>query len=186
MRISAAPLLLLWMACASAVADPGTPDAPSDAAWTSRWGIGLTASNFDVDSRDSEEPHLNAFNAGVVLSYRAARYLAVDLEYFEIEDVAEETEFGDVGRITGHGVMLSGRLRWPLIDDLGMYLRLGATQLNFDGGSRFADRDFGSPTLQPAVGFGVHGRFWFLEYLNHGQQDGVHLEQLRSGIGFRF
>ncbi|MEM1437282.1 MAG: hypothetical protein AAGG11_24765, partial [Pseudomonadota bacterium] len=68
-------LLCLLVISASALADPGTIDPAPDISWKDRWGIGLTASNFDVDSRDSEEPHLNAFSAGVVFSYRASRFL---------------------------------------------------------------------------------------------------------------
>ena len=123
-----------------------------------------------------------SFLASVDLS----RYIALDAELMHIETTQGFDDFDEVTRFGAQGAAISARVQWPLAEDFKAYIRAGAVWLDLDEGAALRGEPLPSNVTQPALGFGVRGNRWFLEYVYYGEVEDLHLEQLRGGLIYRF
>lgn len=157
--------------------------APAD---RKRWSLGLAVGNFDSDTSDSDDPHLNEVAYSLVFDYEPWRYLAVGAELLQIETARQVDEFNELTAFGGTGASVSARLLLPLPDDITPYLRVGYTWLQLDEDTQVNDVLTDDTLGQLSFGAGIQGKYWFAEYVNYGRLDALYLEQMRVGLRFRF
>jgi opacity protein-like surface antigen len=176
-------LLTMGLAAAAQAAD-----APSPRSLTvgDRWSLGLALGNFDVDTSDSDDPHLNEVSYALTLGYQPLRYLAIGAELLHVETARQFDEFNELTAFGASGATVSARLQWPLPEDITPYLRVGYTYLQLDEETQIADQPTGNSLGQLSFGAGIQGKYWFAEYINYGRLEGLYLEQMRVGLQFRF
>ena len=90
-----------------------------------RFSFGLAVGAFDVDTDDSDGPHLNDLSYSALLGFDWSKYLALEAEFMHVEDDSTIDVFGERSAFSGDAVALSIRLQWPLADDFKAYVRLG-------------------------------------------------------------
>ncbi len=179
-------LLLVLVIAASSAAAAEAGEGGEGEGERKRWSAGLVLGSFDADTDDGDDPHLNEVSYGVVLSYQPSRFWALDAEYSRVEFAREYDDFGVSTSFGARVLGLSGRIMWPVAEDFSLYLRTGLYQFDTDDQSVIQGTPLDDRWSQPAAGAGVRGKRWFVEYIYHGEQDNLHLEQLRAGFEFRF
>lgn len=147
--------------------------------------LSLAAGAFDVDTDDSEGPHLNELSYNVLIGYTWTKYIAVEAELMHVESASEIDVFGERSAFGGDAVGLSIRLQWPLADDFTAYLRLGGAAYKLSD-TELLDEALDESQTQPIYGGGIRGHHWFVEYVTYGKIEDYYPEQLRGGLIFRF
>ncbi|MEM1433484.1 MAG: hypothetical protein AAGG11_05475 [Pseudomonadota bacterium] len=175
-------LLLSVAGPIAAVAEDETRPDPG----RSSWSLGVAVGNFDSDTSESDDPHLNEAAFSLLASFQPWRFLALDAELLHIETARELDEFNELTAFGATGVSLTARLQIPLPEDISIYLRAGSSWLKLDDESQVRDSPMATDRTQPTFGGGISGRYWFVEYVNYGQADDLYLEQLRAGMIWRF
>ncbi|MEM7294065.1 MAG: hypothetical protein AAF420_11820 [Pseudomonadota bacterium] len=151
-----------------------------------RFALGVAVGNFDADTENSDDPHLNTPSYSLMASFTPWRYLGVDAELFHIANIGENDDFGLRTQFGGDGAALSLRARWPIAEDFEFYLRAGYGVIELSDDAVLLDEPLPDQIEQPVFGGGIRGERWFLEYVNQGKAGDLYLEQLRAGWLFRF
>lgn len=148
--------------------------------------VAATLGTFDMDTDDSDGPHLNELSYGAILTWQPVRIFAMSAEWLELEEATDTDVFGEFTSFAARGPTVSVSFRWPMAEDLAAYLRAGASRLSVDDNSVLQNRPLSGAFTQPVYGVGLEGKNWFVEYTNYGTIDELHLEQVRAGLVFRF
>lgn len=151
-----------------------------------QFALGVAVGNFDADTEDSDDPHLNTPTYSLMASFTPWRYVGVDAELFHIAQIGENDDFGLRSQLSGDGAALSLRARWPIAEDFELYLRAGYGVIQLSDDAVLLDEPLPDQIEQPVIGGGVRGERWFIEYINQGKAGELHLEQVRAGWLFRF
>ncbi len=72
-----------------------------------RWSIGLGLGNFDSDTSDSDDPHLNEAAYTLVLGYQPWRSFAIGAELLQCETARVTDEFNELTAFGGRCATLS-------------------------------------------------------------------------------
>ncbi len=151
-----------------------------------KYSAGLALGNFDIDTSDSDDPHLNELSYSVVLGVAPWRYLAFDAEIMHIDSGEGFDDFDARTSFGGFGYGASARLQWPLAEDFRVFLRSGVSRFELEDSAQLKDVPLKESWTQPMYGVGLRGNFWQLEYVNYGKMDTLYLEQIRAGLFVRF
>ena len=147
--------------------------------------LGFSIGHYDIDTENSSDPHVNGRTYSLLLGYEWSKYFAVELEWSSMQRQTDADVFDRELAFEAAAVGLSGRLQWPLDEHIKAYARLGAAQFELQD-ARFSDCALDTPVLQPMLGAGLRGDFWFAEYVYYGKLEELIVEQLRAGLVFRF
>ena len=147
--------------------------------------LGLSFGHYDIDTEIPSDPHVNGRTYSLLLGFEWSKYFAVELEWSPMQRQTDADVFDRELAFEAAAVGLSGRLQWPLDEHFKAYARLGAAQFELQD-ARFSDRALDTPVLQPMLGAGLRGDFWFAEYVYYGELEELVVEQLRAGLVFRF
>ena len=148
--------------------------------------LGVAVGNFDSDTEDPNDPHLNEISFSLMAGWNLNRYLGLDLEYLDVKSAQGLDDFGELSRFGGAAVGASVRFTWPLADDFALYLRAGTSQFSLDGDSTLRGEPLDERYEQTLLGGGVRGNNWFVEYVSYGEIEGLYIEQARAGLMFKF
>ncbi|XOV84911.1 MAG: outer membrane beta-barrel protein [bacterium] len=172
---------ILWLFVICVLAMPGHADEKGGYAGL---GVGL----FDGDYDDSEQPHLESLAANVFLGYDFNVYLGVETQIEYVNKDSELDQDGFATEFSGLGVMAGVVMKLPLDreDDFALYGRVGGTFWDYQMRSQDLGGSVETQTVTPHLAFGIKSRYLFLEYVNHGKENALHLEQLRGGFRVLF
>ena len=150
-----------------------------------RFTLGLAIGGFDVDTDDADTAHFNELSYNVLFGYDWSRYFALEVEAFRVDEASEIDVFRTRSSFGGDAIGLSARIQWPLSDDFSAYFRVGAAAFDLSE-AEIMDEPLDQSWQQPVYGGGIRGDYWFVEYVNYGEIEDFHLEQLRGGVIIRF
>ena len=174
------------VACGLSIAVSAVQGEVDTGGGTERWSLGLALGNFDADTSDPDDPHLNEIAYSILAGLELSRYTAIDVELMKVESSQGFGDFGELTRFGGYSLGLSLRAQWPLAENFRVYVRGGAGSFWLDDSVVIRDQALTDKATQPLFGGGVRADNWFVEYVNYGDIDGLHIEQFRAGVLFRF
>ena len=146
--------------------------------------LGFSICRYDIDKEYSSELHVNGRTYSLLLGCEWSKYLALDLEWSPVQRQTDADVFDRELAFEAAAVRLSGRVQWRLNEHFKAYTRLGAAQFELQD-ARFSDCALDVPVLQPMLGAGLRGDFWFAEYVYYDELGELVVEQLRAGLVFR-
>ena len=151
-----------------------------------KYSIGIGIGNFDTDTDESDDPHLNEIAYAAILGVELSRYFAIDAEIQKIESGQGFDVFGNLTSFGATSVGTSLRIQYPLDEDFTLYLRGGLARFDIEDDATLRDVALDSSYNQPVFGGGIRGTYWFVEYVNYGEIEDLYIEKLRAGLMFRF
>ncbi len=168
------PAVLATVLLAAAAGQPAAADG-----FYSGFGIG----QFDADN---DSTFINSAAWNLFAGYELNRFFAVEIQAEYVREGSDTNKFDMRAEFGGWMVSPALLARYPLADDFELFLRAGASAVDYrlvneELGVSVEDRD-----VVPVFGFGLRTRRLFLEYVNYDRLEGTYLEQLRAGFVLRF
>lgn len=152
-----------------------------------RWYAGATIGLFDVDYEDGDLPHFDSTAYSAFVGYDLHRFIGLELAVDQITEGSGDRD----GNLTSsfEAVALSPTLllKYPFQESaVEAYFRVGGSWQDYRLQSINSDGVVEDRRWTTALGGGLRGEHFFLEYLVYGEEQELIMEQLRLGLRFRW
>ncbi|MEM6710565.1 MAG: outer membrane beta-barrel protein [Pseudomonadota bacterium] len=152
-----------------------------------RWYAGAAIGLYDTDYADGDLPHLTSSAYSAFIGYDLHRFLALEFALDLIETDADAGRGNDQTRYGALGFSPALVVKFPFPEsDVEAFLRLGTSLHDYELESVNRSGLVKDKRWAPAWEVGLRGEHLFLEYLYHGEEQGLIMEQLRVGVRLRW